>query len=768
MRLNDFLLKNRKEKNIRLFFDIETLQYNEIEGKKKPSKFKNVTYSVAVSYFDSDEKLYVDIFPNFKEFFDTILATYSKWKTLPKIELIAHNSNKYDNHYLRHDILYYYPHTKIKNLYLKSANEEGNVLSFKPKDIPREEKEGVILEKRIKSSNNLEMIFFLNGIHFYTTDNFMKTHTSIGTLGKKLLRIGAVTEDQLKTDFDYVKYNKSYDMTEEEAREYALEVHQNLSEEELTYIRNDVIILGMSVLHYSKLFNGFDYSKITFTSNILEFYNDNDLTSYQLLKRVGDYRNRIHLKYTDYKFANENFYDYLKPFYSGGLNMYNDQYVGVLIKEKMFSIDINSSYPYSMHNFKIPTYLKNYDSFEKEKTIEVSISDDEYFLYRMTKETFDYEILDKIDSRMFRQMLVKYYSKGSYININTYTLKLVENICGIKFDKLTVLSYISFECLYFGSRDKIEENYRIKTQGSTNKKIIMKSPYLITVLDEENTDIFTQEEVENSKILLNGLYGIPALRPYFNLFRQLGGSLENIANGYKNSERNIVFSIFVTSVSLYNLLNPLKYLTQKEIDENLIYTDTDSLYLKSAIRHKLPSSLFDSNILGKWDIQDNEIDMFYVLNHKKYAYYAYHKKKKKKTIIIKSGGVSHDSFDTNMSFEEFINTQFSHGKVIYNLKSILNEQGTISLYEAPTELTQGDGYRLFTHDETYESQKEILFDNVRKQTKGNTEDALYIESNLGTFSMSDLYPIKNPIKDKKPLIFFEMLEDSIRKEIEQH
>src|SRR5690625_1345593 len=105
MDFKSYLITYRKEKNIRLFFDIETLQYNEDEGKQKPSKYKNVTYSVAVSYFDGNV-LHVSKFPNFWYFFETIINAWSKWKTKPKVELIAHNNNKYDNHFLRHDVLY--------------------------------------------------------------------------------------------------------------------------------------------------------------------------------------------------------------------------------------------------------------------------------------------------------------------------------------------------------------------------------------------------------------------------------------------------------------------------------------------------------------------------------------------------------------------------------------------------------------------------------------------------------------------------------------
>ena len=90
----------------------------------------------------------------------------------------------------------------------------------------------------------------------------------------------------------------------------------------------------------------------------------------------------------------------------------------------------------------------------------------------------------------------------------------------------------------------------------------MNSPYDIMQSMEDNTEmIFSQEEIDNAKVMLNGLYGIPALRPYFNLFRTVGDQLINIINGFENNQRNIVFSIFVTSVSLCNLLSPLQFLT---------------------------------------------------------------------------------------------------------------------------------------------------------------------------------------------------------------
>ena len=198
---------------------------------------------------------------------------------------------------------------------------------------------------------------------------------------------------------------------------------------------------------------------------------------------------------------------------------------------------------------------------------------------------------------------------------------MIENIIGLRFESIPVYSYVTFTCEYFGSREQIEEFYQVKTQGKYKEKLDFKSPYDITITDEENDILYSQEEVDNSKVNLNGLYGIPALRPYFNVFRKdIDGQYYNVENGHKNAERNIVFSIFVTSVSLWNLLNPLKYLTQKEIDTDFIYCDTDSLYFKQRVKEKLPDKLFTEFSLGTWGIELDNCPYFYVLNHKKYCY----------------------------------------------------------------------------------------------------------------------------------------------------
>lgn len=760
MRTFKQLLQHRKMfKRFTLFFDIETFQYNEKEGKRFPSRHKNMTFAVGVSWIESGEVEY-EIFPSFKEPFDLIIEAYAGMSKKPIIELNAHNTNKYDNHFLRKDLLYYYPHVKVKNYWLNTATTEAsNENAIRLKDLKKQDKKGIILEKRIKSSINLEMIIFLEGIQFETVDNWVKTNSSIAMLGKKLKRLGVVSDDELKTDFNYTKYNLEKDLTDAEARKYARKIFNNLTSDEIKYIENDVILLAKSVYHYAELFNGFDYSKMTFTSNILDSYNTNDLTSYQLLNRIGQGKDKHKIRYTDYHFSKRNFYDYLKPFYRGGLNFYNQYLIGKIIKSGVFGMDINSSYPYAMHHFKIPTYIKDHEEHEEPTPVTVIYdNDDEYSLYQLTKETFDYLILDKIESVIFKQMLVKYYSTDDFININTYTFKMLHDILGLEFETIPAISRVTFETEYFGSREQIEEFYKIKTQGDNEKKIIFNSPYDIALTDEFNEAPLTPEEYDNSKVNLNGLYGIPALRPYFNLFRlDDKGNYFNIENGHQNAERNIVFSIFVTSVSLWNLLFPFKFLTENEIDENFIYADTDSLYMKKAIQHKIPQSLFSDFSLGKWGLDYDTLENFYVLNHKKYAYTDEQGK-----IKVRAGGIRLDSFDLGMSFEEFIKTQFSDGVKLPTTKSIYNEEQTISIYPSITKLEVGKGYRLHASGALYDKLKAKIFKEIRENIDDFTSDVLYIESIVGTFTIADIFPVEHETKNTKPLVFLEMQQEQMK------
>lgn len=759
-----YLLDNKTQKNIKLFYDIETLRYNEesvyIDGYK-PTRYKNIMYSFAISFFDFEDELKTVSFFNFSEFVRFILKvtknkTNDKSRYKPMIELIAYNNNKYDNHFLLREALIYLDESIIcKNMYLK--NSIIHDFETSKKDLTKDEKfNGVFLEKRIKSANNLEFEFYYHNLSFKTSDFLMKTNTNLKTIGKKLFDLNLIDKVHLKTDFNYREFDVYEDMTDNQALVYARKVYDNLNAEQNVYIENDVIILALGYKNYHIIYQGFSLDKLTFSSNVLESYKTNDLASFQLLNKTLD--NQAKVDYTKFEYQDMNFYDYLKGFYKGGLNFYNDRYIATTLKCRLFSIDLNSSYPYAMDNFDIPTFMYDFSRFVEQTKIDIEYNN-HYFLYTVDKNIFNVEILSLIRSKVFRQMLVKYYStSNSYVSINSNTLKMIQDVMHISIKQLTVISYIEYETVAFGAKHKLEEYYFIKSQGKIDNVLDMTTPYEYEILDEINEHVFSQSEIDISKVYMNGIYGIPALRPYFNVFYKMtDGQIENRQNNFRNSKRNILFSVFVTSVSLYNLLSPLQYLSSSEIDDGFVYCDTDSLYIKYAYFDKLPSELFDSIRLGAWDIENKNISSFYVLNHKKYAYYTEDEQK----IKIRSGGIRHSTFNTDMSFDEFVKTQFHDGAYVENTRSLMNEQGVITIYEAKTKLEKGGLYSS-VFSGFMDNARADLMSEIKKDIMSGLEDFMYIESDLGSFSQREIFETKETTKDTYRLEILQYVHQQLK------
>ena len=148
---------------------------------------------------------------------------------------------------------------------------------------------------------------------------------------------------------------------------------------------------------------------------------------------------------------------------------------------------------------------------------------------------------------------------------------------------------------------------------------------------------------------------------------------------------------------------------------------------------KLPKEMFHPANLGSWDVEHETIEKFYVLNHKKYAYYA------ENEIQFRCGGVPLDSFDNNMSFEKFIETQFSKGAKVANKRGIYTHEGTVVIYDSVTELDEGNTYPEFYLPED-EKEFSKMIDLAREELKDEDDsDILYLESDLGTLAIKDLW-----------------------------
>lgn len=747
----NYINQHKYDKSITLYYDLETFLFN-IDNVLKygqPTEYKAEIFSLAV-YFENESTYYSEknivLYNDFKKFFIDLFKGLSneKGKILNKsanIKLIAHNCNKFDTHFLKRDLEIYYPNMIFKNAYVKNAVENINTIA--KKEITKDQKNnGIFIEKRIKSSNNLSADFYLNNVFFECVDTLPKVNTSLGTLGEKLLTKKLIEEKYTKTVMDYEKYNKHKDMTVDESKKYSQKIFNQLDVYELRYIKNDVILLFKACHHYNDLYPNFDFNAMTLTKNIGDYYiKDSPLTELQLYGKIKDLN--IEVNYTNYTAkSNKNLYEYFRPFYFGGLNIYNPKYLAKIIKRKIKCIDINSSYPYVLYNFLVPTFLYSYNFYKKETEIErIDQNNDKFFtIYEMSYDTFNNDILYYIDSTMIKKMLVKYYlqDKTNTVNVTTYTLKLIEKFINKQINHIKILSQITYTCVPFGAKDKILDCYKIKSESKCKFKMNMVTPFDYTIdYTQKNNSVFTQGEIDLSKVYLNGVYGIPALRAFFNLFRiRDDQEIYNIKNGFKNNERNIITSIFVTSCALNNLLTPLTYLTAREIDDYFYYADTDSLYLDDVVFNKIPADIFDDWCLGKWSV-DAEIEKMYILNHKKYAYQKTNEKDIK--IVVKSGGIPLKSFNTNYdNFDEFIDNEFYDGKPVKTLRNIYTKTKVIAIYNSITNIKKGYDYQTYFSDYVYNTKKEMIIEISKEIEKNDLEDYMFIETPLGTISQRDL------------------------------
>lgn len=736
----DFL-KKHKGKKVSLYADIETFTCNKNEGMEHPTKYHSFTYSLAIAYFDKEEFPKVAVFNNFYDFFEKVKQ--KKIRKSLSFDFIFHNGEKFDNHFFIEEMQAYY-NIPVYTEHNKNANNTANKDARKMSTIDKEDKKrGIILESRIKSSNNVSVKGFIHGRRVEFIDSFKKMNTSIKVLGQMLLNNNLITDDYLKTDFDYQCFDKNDDIDREQVKTYVKKCFQSLNDKQLIYIRNDVIILALGVKHYKTLFYGFDFSKMTFTQNIKEEYSTfNKLAEFQLLKTDGRFS---HLKLSDYKICGMSGFDYFRSYYKGGLNLYNDAYIGKIINKKGFSIDLNSSYPTVMYKEKLPTYLIALNEKKSIANFDYNNNDIMSF-FTMTIKNANKYILSKIESKVLRNAIVKYYnSKNGLVYYNTILLRLLSKITKQDFNSLPVESSATFECHHFGARDVIARNYFIKTQGKMKNKLDCEidtiDPLNIEMTNEPKPSKynFSDEMVAGSKVLLNGIYGVPALRIHFDIFKRVGDEFENVKDGFTNKERNIVFSAGVTAFAFHNLLSPFQYLLPSEIDEFFWYADTDSLYMDKRALEKLPNSMFHKMNLGGWDIEHDNITKFYAFNHKKYCLYD-------NGIVVRCGGVSKSLIkewikQSHDDFEFFVKCFFSDGTIVPATRSIRNEYNTISIYETRAKLEKGLSY-FDSYILQNEKELEKIKAKIREElTNQNSNELLYIETPFGSVGVNEV--IKN-------------------------
>ncbi len=721
---------------LNVFFDTETLIVNE---KAKPRLRKACVYVVSYEYWDTwdtGEKV-KKVAPTLQDMLEDLCTLGFK-----SINLIAHNGEGYDFHFLRRELIDMYG-LLPENEYLPQAVD--NSLQTRIKD---EGKNDYLLEARVKSKTRLELKFRIHGVKFSTLDTYPRFNASVRTIGELLEHHGIIDASgkKLNYDEDYTKYNRKEDMSWSELRRYCRKVYDQLDEHALKYVGNDTSVIFEGWYNFDKLFPNFDVTKRTLSMNVMDVYTVNDLAYLQILNKFGsDYHDKI--SYTDYQFNGENFFDYVHHYYKGGLNFYNDRYVGVKVHD-LIHLDLNSSYPSVMHFEKFPTFLKE----AKVINDDLKLEDKYYYHVQITKKSFN-AYIKAIPSRVVRQMLVKYFNNPTpYVWLQTPTIDLLGKFLGKKITHLPAISYLKWKAEFFGGREVINHYYSEKTR--------MKKAH------------YSSKAVYTTKVILNGIYGIPALRAHYNLFQlnRETGEYINQTNGFKNSERNLVFAGSVTSYALRKLLTPLTY-NVEGVDDAFIYADTDSLFLRRSYWQTIKSHVHtDPYELGAWGVEHEKIDDFYILNHKKYALRAYGKNE------VYAGGIPKDAFTKlGGSFDDFIKYQFHDGAQIPNLRNVYSVDGVIILYEALTSMSAGSKYPDH-YTQASEIQNLVDLELIRQrelelQADEGIDDTLFYETPYGSISIADAFPYKNDADCMQNLnnliIVYNRLDRTINKEIKK-
>ena len=199
------------------------------------------------------------------------------------------------------------------------------------------------------------------------------------------------------------------------------------------------------------------------------------------------------------------------------------------------------------------------------------------------------------------------------------------------------------------------------------------------------------------------------------------------------------------------------------VDNGFIYADTDSIFCTRKYFETIKDKTkFDKYELGAWDIEHDCIKKMSVLNHKKYCLL-----NKDDEIEVHCGGVPLNTFNLDMSFEEFVKTQFSDGVQMLVTKHSYTKTGTIAIFEAPTTLQQGGKYLKPDEIKTRLCYNmTMIVGNEKFSDIDDKGGVLYIESPFCSCSLADL----NPVEKENDGMSIDVLISKykvIRKEVEK-
>lgn len=355
---------------------------------------------------------------------------------------------------------------------------------------------------------------------------------------------------------------------------------------------------------HKKMFKEYEYYLWKYNGSINEFVFDKYYTPNDVF---------------NYLFPSLNFeeFEYCKSSYCGGITRFsNKDTVGKWINKKGMGIDINSSFPYSYTNFKLPYGVGKKVDFSRYK-----MKKNKLYILRFKVNSFS--IKENCEPNISKVMID--LKQGSKKNLDTW-IKDLNNQCTITCTSIDYEYFIkNYEYKGLEELDGMEFNcHNGFFDRFTNKFYPMKS--------DKNVTKGIRSWV---KLILNGVYGKFGQNKSSELRKDIyNPDTNSIDDSIVRKDDNIVnllsegvylpVASFVTSYSRLHLIEVLNKINNAE-GIKWEYCDTDSSYVTGDV-NILKDTLKDyidfdyTGQLGLWKIE-KYFDRIMVIGIKKYIYY---------------------------------------------------------------------------------------------------------------------------------------------------
>lgn len=564
----------------------------------------------------------------------------------------------------------------VNNL-LNFAIKKYNLIEVEPDIEEVEEYDNMYISKNkfLNSSDSYVYSKISRNGKIYKCDIQLGTIKSGKTKGIKKITIidmAKKTTGNLKSNvesFTTLKMNKN-DLDYTIFRDYG---HKYYKDEELLYMWNDVYCLSEFVIEYVYSGKYAHTDKLTTSSMALANYKDelcedmkeayfnkkhklhklsvkfynlcaNTKLKYMIANRENGKHKKMFKEYEEYLFKYNgsitefifdkyytpndiflyifpkldfNEFEYCKASYCGGITRFsNKDTVGKWINKKGMGIDINSSFPYSYTNFKLPYGVGKKVNFAKYK-----IKQSKLYILRFKVNSF--QVKNNKEPNISKVMID--FKKGSKKELDTWISKLNMScvitctlsdydyfIQNYNFTGLELIDGIEFNCLN-GFFDRFTNKfYPMKSKKGVSKGI--------------------RSWV---KLILNGVYGKFGQNKSAELRKDIynsdSNSIDDIIVRKDDEIVNLLsdgvylpLASFVTSYSRLHLLQVLNKINDAK-GIKWEYCDTDSSYvtgdvniLKDTLKNYID---FDyTGQLGLWKIE-KYFDRILIVGIKKYIYY---------------------------------------------------------------------------------------------------------------------------------------------------